>query len=77
MSIFVTIDDKHVPMFRVMWISALPHFCGEEDCQHEGDYEIALEQGESVWATREERDGLLEAMEKFHGGEGPLEEREW
>ncbi|MBX7072640.1 MAG: hypothetical protein K1X71_05790 [Pirellulales bacterium] len=76
MSIFCTIDDKYVPMYRVMWISAVPHFCGSEHCQHEGDYEVRLEQGESVWAKREERDELLAALEDWQGGLGPLEEEE-
>ncbi|MEX0867925.1 MAG: hypothetical protein WD030_11255 [Pirellulales bacterium] len=68
MSIFSLIDDKHVPLYRVVWISALPHFCGEADCMREGQYEVRLEQGEDVWATREERDDLLEALENWQGG---------
>ena len=36
MSIFCRIDDKHIPLYRVMWVSATPHFCGEEDCVREG-----------------------------------------
>ena len=36
MSIFCRVDDKHVPLYRVMWISATPHYCGEEDCVREG-----------------------------------------
>ena len=51
MSIFCRIDDKHIPLYRVMWVSATPHYCGEEDCVREGSYEIRLEQGESVWAS--------------------------
>lgn len=70
MSIFCIVDDKHVPLYRVMWISALPHFCGEDDCEREGEYEVRLEQGEVVWATREERDSLLEALENWQGGIG-------
>ena len=52
MSIFCRIDDKHIPLYRVMWVSATPHYCGEEDCVREGSYEIRLEQGESVWGSR-------------------------
>jgi hypothetical protein len=62
------IDDKHVPLYRVMWISAVPHFCGSDDCLCEGLYEVRLEQDESVWAKREERDRLLEAIEQWQGG---------
>jgi hypothetical protein len=76
MSIFVVVDDKHVPLYRVMWISSLPHFCGEEDCAREGQYEIRLEQGESVWGTLAQRDEVLAAMEKWQGGMGQPDE-EW
>ena len=69
MSIFVVVDDKHVPLYRIMWISALPHFCGTTDCEREGQYEIRLEQGEAVWANQEERDYVLAALEQWGGGE--------
>ncbi len=74
-SVFCTVDDKHIPLFRVVWIADLPHFCGHEDCGHEGDYEIRLEQGESVWASREERDTLLSALEAWAGGQP--EDADW
>ena len=74
MSIFCEIDDKHVPLYRVMWVSATPHFCGEEDCVREGYYEIRLEQGESVWANAQERDRTLAALDAWQGGLGPPEE---
>ena len=76
MSIFCVIDDKHIPLYRVMWVSAIPHFCGADDCQHEGDYEVRLEQGDAVWANREERDEMLLALEAWQGGLGPIEEEE-
>lgn len=77
MSILFLIDDKHVPLYRVMWVAATPHFCGSDDCLHEGDYEVRLEQGEVVWANRKERDDLLAALEHWAGGvEGPDHE-EW
>ena len=50
MSVFCIVDDKYVPLYRVMWVSVTPHFCGDEQCLREGFYEIRLEQGESVWA---------------------------
>lgn len=68
MSIFCRVDDKHVPLYRVMWISATPHYCGEEDCVREGSYEVRLEQGESVWASVAERDEVLLLLESWHGG---------
>jgi hypothetical protein len=74
MSIFSIVDDKHVPLYRVMWVSAIPHFCGEADCEREGDYEIRLEQGESVWANQKERDAMLEALEAWQGGLAPPDE---
>ncbi|NLE39312.1 MAG: hypothetical protein GX621_14920 [Pirellulaceae bacterium] len=65
MSPFCMIDDKHVPLYRILWVSAVPHFCGSDECQHEGDYEIRLEHGESVWANQEERDAVIEAIEAW------------
>jgi hypothetical protein len=74
MSIFCTVDDKHIPLYRVMWIAATPHFCGAEDCTREGCYEVRLEQGESVWATGDERDQILTALETWQGGMGTGED---
>ena len=68
MSAFCQVDGKHVPLYRVHWVSELPHFCGSEECQREGQYEIHLGQEESVWATREERDAVLAAIESWQGG---------
>ncbi|HEX7376286.1 MAG TPA: hypothetical protein VF278_04205 [Pirellulales bacterium] len=76
MSVFCLIDDKHVPLYRVIWVSATPHFCGAESCEREGYYEVRLEQGEVVWANHKERDGLLEALEEWAGGVGPEEEED-
>jgi hypothetical protein len=79
MSIFFLVDDKHVPVYRIMWIAATPHFCGAPECEQEGDYEIRLEQGESVWASREERDAALAAVEAWQAeiDPGPDDEAEW
>lgn len=63
--IFTLIDDKHVPLTRIVWISDLPHFCGGEECQVEGRYEIRLEGDESLFGTREERDQALQAFEEW------------
>jgi hypothetical protein len=68
MSVFCRIDDKHIPLYRVVWVSATPHYCGEEDCVREGSYEIRLEQGEVVWANMQERDEMLKRLEDWHGG---------
>lgn len=73
MSIFCLVDDKHVPLYRVMWVAATPHFCGEEDCLREGYYEIRLEQGESVWANAAQRDTMLARLEEWEGGLGPAD----
>ena len=69
-SIFCKVDDKHIPLYRIMWISDVPHFCGNEDCMYEGMYEVRLEQDESVWANRPERDQVLAAIESWQGGLG-------
>lgn len=72
MSAFCLIDDKHVPLYRIVWVSQLPHFCGDEECQREGQYEVRLEGGESVWADDvKERDEVLEAVEAWQSGSGP------
>ncbi|MEW4562699.1 hypothetical protein AB1K70_09245 [Bremerella sp. JC770] len=68
-SLFCIIDDKHVPIYRILWISDVPHFCGEDDCQCEGRYEVRLEQGESLWTNREERDEVMKVLEKWHTGD--------
>ena len=70
MSIFCTVDDKHVPLYRILWVSDVPHFCGSEECEREGQYEVRLEHGESIWATREERDVVLAALEATQEGSG-------
>lgn len=72
--IFSMVDDKHVPIYRVIWIADLPHFCGDEDCTAEGRYEIRLEADESLFGTREERDAMMEALESWH--RGPTEDGE-
>lgn len=67
MSAFCMIDEKHVPLYRILWISNLPHFCGESECQRESMYEIRLDNDESVWGSREERDAILDAIESWQG----------
>lgn len=67
-SILCVVDDKYVPLYRVIWVSAVPHFCGAEDCMCEGLYEVRLEQGEAVWATRADRDRLIAALDSWQGG---------
>jgi hypothetical protein len=66
-TIFCTVDDKHVPLYRIMWVSELPHFCGKEGCMFEGRYEVRLEQHESLFASREERDLCLQAIQDWRG----------
>jgi hypothetical protein len=65
MSVFCLVDDKHVPVYRILWVAELPHFCGSSDCEREGAYEIRLERDESVWGTREERDAVLAAIQAW------------
>lgn len=69
--LFCKIDDKHVPLYRVMWIADLPHFCGSEECEIEGLYEIRLEQGEAVFGNLKERDAMIAALEHWQGGGDP------
>ena len=58
----VLIDDKHVPLYRIVWISDVPHFCGEADCMHEGDYEFRLDIDDSLWADGDTRDHVVQAL---------------
>ena len=76
MSILCKVDDKFIPLYRVIWVAAVPHFCGEEDCTREGYYEIRLEQGESVWGTNSDRDKMCQQLEKWQGGLGPADDSE-
>lgn len=66
-SSLVLVDDKHVPLYRIMWVAATPHFCGEDDCVREGQYEVMLEMDEVLWATGDERDQVLEALRRWCG----------
>ena len=62
----ILIDDKHVPLSRILWVADVPHFCGGEDCTVEGRYEVRIEAGDSLFCTREERDVTIEAIEEWH-----------
>lgn len=76
-NLFSMVDDKHIPVYRVMWVADVPHFCGEEDCQVEGRYEVRLEQDESVWASREERDQMLTVLEQWWNQAHGMEDDDW
>ena len=75
--IFSKVDDKHVPLYRVLWVSDTPHFCGSDECDVEGRYEIRLDADESVYGTREERDEVIEALEGWHSGPNAEDGSEW
>lgn len=63
---FCTIDDKFVPLHRIVWVSVLPHFCGSEECAREGQYEVRLQGGETVWAVSlAQRDTVLAALDDW------------
>ena len=76
MSNICQFDDKHIPLYRVIWVSNLPHYCGEEGCEAEGRYEVRLEQNESLFGTLQERDSLLKALSHWNGGidDGPCDD---
>ena len=78
MSVFSVVDDKRIPLYRVVWIAATPHFVGgKEDCLREGYYEIRLEQGESVWANTKERDRLIQSIQAWHDGSAIDDDGDW
>lgn len=62
---FVMVDDKHVPITRIVWISEVPHFCGNEECTVEGRYEVGIEGTDSLFGNRDERDAALRALEDW------------
>jgi len=63
---FALIDDKHVPLARIVWVAEIPHFCGSEDCDVEGRYEVRLEGDNSLFGTREERDATIESLSEWY-----------
>ena len=65
MSVFCRIDDKFIPLYRVLWIAATPHFCGAPDCVREGLHEVALDGGERIWATGLEQGDLVKQIEEW------------
>ncbi len=67
-SVFCVVDDKHIPLYRVVWVSDVPHFCGSEECQAEGLYEIRLEQEESIFCHAIDRDKMLKSLENWVQG---------
>ena len=69
MPVFCHVDDKLIPLYRVVWIAELPHFCGDEECQREGQYEIRLEGDESVWGGVGEHDAAVEALQAWLQGD--------
>lgn len=69
-STFCLIDDKHVLLHRILWISELPHFCGKDGCVFEGRYEVRLDQHESLFASRDERDDCLKSLRKWRSDSG-------
>lgn len=77
MSIMCRVDDKNVPLYRVMWVAATPHFCGEDDCVREGCYEVRLEHGETIWANTVEQQDLLDKLEAWQGGLGMSDDEDW
>jgi hypothetical protein len=80
----IKVDDKHVPLYRIVWVSEVPHFCGEDDCMHEGDYEIRLDVDDSLWTNGEGRDMVVKSLAQWCGDphaesdEGdPRDEGDW
>jgi hypothetical protein len=72
------VDDKHIPLYRIVWVSAVPHFCGEDDCMHEGEYEIRLDVDDSIWTNGEGRDSVIKALNVWCSDPRPdSDEAEW
>ena len=61
MAIFCVIDDKNVPLYRVMWVAATPHFCGHEDCRAgRGSMKSAWSKANRCGPANASRDDLLQ-----------------
>lgn len=73
----IKLDDKYVPLYRIVWISDVPHFCGEEDCLHEGDYEIRLDVDDSIWTNAVGRDQAVAAMKQWCGDPRDHGDADW
>jgi len=71
----IKIDDKHVPLYRIVWVADLPHWCGEPDCVREGYYEVRLDVDDSIWTNADERDLVVEALNRWCGD--PHDEEEF
>ena len=76
MPVFCKVDDKHVPLCRIIWVSDLPHFCGAAECQREGLYEIRLEQGEIVGPTSQTTTRRSRRLEAWLNGSRSAEDEE-
>lgn len=61
----VLIDDKHVPLYRIVYVADVPHYCGAEDCMHEGDYEVRLDVEDSIWVGAADRDRAINALNEW------------
>ncbi len=68
----IVVDDKHVPLYRVVWVSDVPHFCGEEDCTREGFYEIRLDVDDSLWTNGNGRDHVVKSLNDWCGDPNAL-----
>lgn len=66
----IKIDDKWLPLYRIVWVADVPHFCGEPDCMHEGDYEVRLDVDDSIWCNADGRDEAIKALNKWCSGPG-------
>ena len=73
----VIIDDKHVPLYRIVWVSDVPHFCGDDECMHEGDYEVRLDVDDSLWTNHQGRDEVLDALGKWVSDPPRGDETDW
>ena len=72
----IKIDDKHIPLNRVVWVSDVPHFCGEPDCMHEGDYEVRLDVDDSLWTNTSGRNEVLKSLARWCGDTKPEDEEQ-
>ena len=70
----IKLDDKWVPLYRIVYVSDLPHFCGEPDCMHEGDYEVRLDVEDSIWVNAEGRDAAVTELSRWCGDPGSMDD---
>lgn len=63
--VLVVLDDKTIPIALIDWVSELPHFCGDDECDADGLYEVYMRSG-SLFVDFEEQKVAVQALARYH-----------